>query len=403
LALTDRSHAAALDAADPLGAYRERFVIVDPSLIYLDGNSLGRLPAATAARLVRTVTEEWGDGLIRSWDQWIDLPTRVGDRIARAVLGAEPGEVVVADSTTVNFYKLAVAALDARPDRRVIITDVDNFPTDRYVLEGMATARGATVRWLEVDTVAGPQLDDVAPLLADDVALVTFSHVAYRSGARADMTAITSAAHEVGALALWDLSHSAGSVPVALGRSNVDLAVGCTYKYLHGGPGSPAWLFVRKSLQSELKQPIWGWFGQRDQFAMGSAYQAQRDLRAFLSGTPSVLALAAIDEGVALVEEAGIAAVADKGRALTDYAIALYNAWLADLGFLLGTPRESEQRGAHISIRRADADVLCTALVGVGVVTDFRRPDAIRLGLAPLTTRFVDVWQGLAKIRDLAK
>jgi len=403
LALTDRSHAAALDAADPLGAYRARFVIDDPGLIYLDGNSLGRLPLTTAARLARTVTEEWGDGLVRSWDQWIDLPTRVGDRIARAVLGAEPGEVVVADSTTVNFYKLVVAALDARPERRVIVTDIDNFPTDRYVLEGVAAARGATVRWVEADPVTGPQLDNVAPLLADDVALVSFSHVAYRSGARADMAAITGVAHDAGALALWDLSHAAGSVPVSLGQSQVDLAVGCTYKYLNGGPGSPAWLFVRNSLQSELKQPIWGWFGQRDQFAMGPAYEAQSDLRAFLSGSPSVLALAAIDEGVALVEEAGVPAVAKKGRALTEYAIALYDAWLADLGFLLGTPRESERRGAHISIRRADADVLCTALIGVGVVGDFRRPDAIRLGFAPLTTRFVDVWQGLATLRDLAK
>jgi kynureninase len=403
LALTDRSHAEALDALEPLGAYRKRFVIDDPDLVYLDGNSLGRLPVATAERLGRTIKEEWGDGLTRSWDHWIDLPTRVGDRIARAVLGAEPGEVVVADSTTVNFYKLAVAALEARPGRRVIVTDVDNFPTDRYVLEGVAAARGASVRWLEADAVAGPHLDDVAPLLRDDVALVAFSHVAYRSGARADMAAITDAAHEAGALVLWDLSHSVGAVSVSLGQSNVDLAVGCTYKYLHGGPGSPAWLFVRKSLQSELQQPIWGWFGQRDQFAMGPAYDAYGDVRAFLSGSPSVLALTAIDEGVALVEEAGITAVAEKGRALTDYAIALYDAWLADLGFLLGTPRESEQRGAHVSIRRADADVLCTALIGVGVVTDFRRPDAVRLGLAPLTTRFVDVWRGMATIRDLAK
>jgi len=403
LALTDRSHAEALDALDPLSAYRTRFVIDDPDLIYLDSNSLGRLPVATEARLARTVRQEWGDALVRSWDQWLDLPRRVGDRIARTVLGAEPGEVVVADSTTVNFYKLVIAALDARPDRRVIITDVDNFPTDRYVLEGVAAARGATVRWLEADVVAGPQLVDVVPLLGDDVALVTFSHVAYRSGARADMAAITAAAHEVGALALWDLSHSAGSVPVSLGQSNVDLAIGCTYKYLNGGPGSPAWLFVRRSLQGGLEQPIWGWFGQRDQFTMGPAYQAEGDIRAFLSGTPSVLALAAIDEGVALVEEAGITAVAEKGRALTDYAIALYDTWLADLGFLLGTPRDPERRGAHISIRRADADVLCTALIGVGVVPDFRRPDAIRLGLAPLTTRFVDVWQGLATLRELAK
>jgi kynureninase len=352
--------------------------------------------------VARVVEREWGEGLIRSWNAagWIDAPAKVGDKIAR-LIGARPGEVIVADSTTVNLFKLCSAVLDTREG--AIVTDRGNFPTDRYVLEGVAAARGASVRWLEADAVEGPQLDDVAPLLSDDVALVTFSHVAYRSGARADMAAITGAAHDAGALALWDLSHAAGSVPVSLGQSHVDLAVGCTYKYLHGGPGSPAWLFVRKSLQSEVKQPIWGWFGQRDQFSMGPAYEARRDLRAFLSGTPSVLALAAIDEGVALVEEAGVPALAEKGRALTEYAIALYDSWLADHGFLLGTPRESERRGAHVSIRRADADVLCTALVGVGVVADFRRPDAIRLGLAPLTTRFLDVWQGLATLRDLAK
>lgn len=403
MALTDRAHADELDARDPLAGFRLRFVIDDPELVYLDGNSLGRLPIESALRLDQVVRQEWGNGLVRSWDHWIDLPARVGDRIATTLLGAESGEVVVADSTTVNFYKLVVAALDARPGRSVIVTDVDNFPTDRYVLEGVAATRGATVRWLEADAVNGPQPDDVAGLLGDDVALVTFSHVAYRSGARADMAAITAAAHGVGALTLWDLSHSAGSVSVALGECEVDLAVGCTYKYLNGGPGSPAWLFVRTALQNELAQPIWGWFGQRDQFAMTAAYEAERGIRAFLSGTPSVLALAAIDGGVALLAEAGIEAVATKGRALTEYAIALYDAWLADLGFLLGTPRRSDQRGAHVAIRRADADVLCRALIGVGVVPDFRTPDAIRLGLAPLTTRFVDVWRGVAAIRELAK
>src|SRR5215213_2548215 len=273
--LTRTLDPAPLDAADPLASFRGRFMVDDADLIYLDGNSLGRLPRATVERLDRVVRDEWGVELIRGWDHWLDEPERVGDLLATAILGAKPGEVVVSDSTTVNFYKLALAALDARPKRGVVITDRANFPTDRYVLEGLARQRGLTIDWLESDPVEGPLPVDVSAALArhpDDVALVTLSHVNYRSAAIADMAAITALAHDAGALALWDLSHSAGAIEVDLEGCSVDLAVGCSYKYLNGGPGSPAWLYVRSERQAELRNPNQGWFGQSDQIAMGQGY-----------------------------------------------------------------------------------------------------------------------------------
>ena len=276
-----RAYAEALDAADPLGDLPDRFVVADPELLYLDGNSLGRLPVATKARLAEVVDLEWGSGLIRSWESWIDLPMRCGDLIARSLLGAEPGEVVVADSTSVNLYKLAVAALDARPGRDVVVTDDDNFPTDRYIVEGLAAQRGLELRMLESDPVYGPDLDRLSAAIDGRTALVTLSHVGYRSAAVADMAAITALAHDAGALVLWDLCHSAGSIPVELTAAGADLAVGCTYKYLNAGPGAPAFLYVRRSLQESLRQPIWGWFGQRDQFAMGPGYDPQPDIRRF--------------------------------------------------------------------------------------------------------------------------
>jgi kynureninase len=393
-----------LDAADPLATFRDRFVLADPGLLYLDGNSLGRLPRATAERLRDVVEREWAEELIRGWDRWLGEPERVGDRIASAVLGALPGEVVVSDSTTVNLYKLAVAALDARPGRRTVVTDRANFPTDRYVLEGLAAQRGLEIAWLDPDPIDGPTAADVATALAahgDDVALVTLSHVNYRSAAIADMTAIGALAHDAGAITLWDLSHSAGSIEVALEASGADLAVGCTYKYLNAGPGAPAWLYVRRSLQGELRNPIQGWFGQRDQFAMGQGYDPEPGIRRWLTGTPGIPAVAAVESGVGLVEEAGIGRIRAKGAALTEYAIALHDAWLAPLGFGLGSPRDAERRGAHVSVRHPDARRLTRRLIETGVVPDFREPDSIRLGLSPLTTRFRDVRDGVARIRDL--
>ncbi|MDQ6795039.1 MAG: aminotransferase class V-fold PLP-dependent enzyme, partial [Chloroflexota bacterium] len=289
-AAVDRAKAAALDAADPLRAFRDRFVGRDPDLIYLDGNSLGPLPRATAERLARVVRDEWGRELVRAWNHWLELPGQVGDALARDILGARPGEVILSDSTTVNLYKLAAAALDARPGRRTILADRNDFPTDRYVLEGLAEARGLELRWLEADPVEGPQPTDVASVLDEGVALLVLSLVNYRSAALADLPAITALAHDAGALALWDLSHAAGSVPVGLKAGGADLAVGCTYKYLDAGPGAPAFLYVREELQATLRNPIQGWFGQRDQFAMGQGYRPVAGIGAWLTGTPTILA-----------------------------------------------------------------------------------------------------------------
>ena len=393
-----------LDAADPLASFRDRFVVPDPDLVYLDGNSLGRLPRETASRLGGFVADEWGGELIRGWEHWIAEPARVGDLLATAVLGARPGEVVVSDSTTVNFYKLAHAALEARPGRRVIVTDRANFPTDRYVLEGLARTRDLEIAWLDPDPVEGPLPGDVAEVVSahpEDIALVTLSHVNYRSAAIADMAEITAVAHEAGALALWDLSHSAGSIEVDLEGSGADLAVGCSYKYLNGGPGAPAWLYVREALQGELRNPIHGWFGQREQFAMGQGYDPQPGIGQWLTGTPGMLGLAAAETGIALVAEAGIGRIRAKGVALTEYAIALVDARLADHGFSVGSPRDAARRGAHVSIRHPDARRLTTELIARGVIPDFREPDSIRFGLSPLTTSFRDVERGVAELERI--
>jgi kynureninase len=396
---------AELDAADPLGPFRRRFVIPDPDLVYLDGNSLGRPPLRAVERVARVATEEWAGALIRGWDHWIEAPHRVGDLLGTGLLGANAGEVVICDSTTVDFYRLASAALDARPGRRYIVTDRANFPTDRYVLEGLARDRDREIAWLDPDPVDGPSVDDVAAALAahpDDVALVTLSHVNYRSAAIADLPAITGLAHAAGALALWDLSHSAGSVPIGLAEHGVDLAVGCTYKYLNGGPGAPAYLYIRADLQAKLRNPIQGWFGQSGQFEMGQGFQPMPGIGGWLTGTPGILGLAAAEEGIRVSVDAGIDAIRAKGIALTEYAIALHDRWLAPLGFTLGSPREAARRGAHLSIRRSDARGLTRALIEAGVVPDFRAPDSIRLGLSPLTTSFTDVARGIATLTRLA-
>jgi kynureninase len=284
------------------------------------------------------------------------------------------------------------------------VTDRPNFPTDRYVLEGLARSRDLEIAWLEPDEVEGPQPADIEAILAahpGDVALVTLSHVNYRSAAIADMTAITALAHDAGALTIWDLSHSAGSIVVDLEGAGADLAVGCTYKYLNGGPGAPAWLYVRRSLQEQLRNPIQGWFGQRDQFAMGQGYDPEPGIRSWLVGTPGIIGLAAADEGIGLVAEAGIDRIRAKGIALTEYAVALIDARLVGLGFSLGSPRDPARRGAHVAIRHPDARRLTSELIDRGVIPDFREPDSVRFGLSPLTTRFRDVEAGIAALEQL--
>ena len=393
--------ARALDAADPLRRFRERVVVRNPGLVSLDGNSLGRLPVVTRDRLRAVVENEWAGELIGAWDHWVELPGRVGDALARDVLGAADGEVVVADSTTVNFYRLAAAALDARPSRRVIVTDRANFPTDRYVLEGLARARGLAIQWLDPDPVRGPSADDVAAVLDDDVALVSLSHVNYRSAAIADLAAIGERAHAAGALTLWDLSHSAGVVAVDLSGIGADLAVGCTYKYLNAGPGAPAFQYMRRDLQDELRTPIQGWFGRHDVFSMGQGWEPAAGIAAWLAGTPAVLGLVAIEEGVRLVAEAGLDQIRAKSIALTSFAVELHDHRLAELGCSLGSPRDPEQRGGHVSIRHARARDLRALLAAAGVIADFREPDSLRLGLSPLTTSFEDVARGVEAIHAI--
>ena len=388
-----RAAAEAADAADPLASFRDRFVPDAAGVIYLDGNSLGRLPAATRERLA-AVTEEWGERLVGGWPDWIDAPVRTGDLLAEHILGAGSGEVVVCDSTTVNLYKLVGAALEAR-GRVALVTDRGNFPTDRYVLEGLAAQRGLELRLFDGEP-------DAATLPCDAGDVVVLSHVGYRTGALADLPALQAAARERGATLIWDLSHSAGAVPVELRAGGAELAVGCTYKYLNAGPGAPAYLYVASALQAQLRPPIWGWFGQREQFAMERDYDPEPSIRRFLAGTPPILGLAAVEEGIRITAEAGIAALHAKAIASTELIVALHDAWLAPLGFELASPRDPALRGSHVALRHPQAWQITRALIErAGVIPDFRGPDTVRLGVAPLYTRHVDVWDALERLRDL--
>jgi kynureninase len=406
MAVTDRAHAEALDAADPLAPFRERFGIDPDGPVYLAGNSLGRLPLATRER-IGEVLDQWATRLVGGWAEWIDLPRQAGDVLAEGVLGARAGEVLVCDSTTVNLFKLCAAALDAYrlSAQRAIVTDRGNFPTDRYVLEGLCAERDLALRTFEADPLYGPQPEDLERELADGAAaLVVLSHVAYRSGALADMAALTEVARRHDAHVVWDLSHSVGALPVALGEAGVELAVGCSYKYLNAGPGAPAWLYVAERVQERLRSPIWGWFGQEDQFAMERDYAPAQGIDRFAAGTPSIPGVAAVYEGARLAAEAGMEAVRAKSLAQTELIVALHDAWLAPLGFELGTPREPERRGSHVALRHPQAWPICRALIEhANVVPDFRGPDAIRLGVAPLYTSFAEVWDALDRLRALVE
>ena len=397
----DRSYAQALDAADQLAPFRDRFVRQDRELIYLDGNSLGPLPVRTQARIAEVVDQEWGVGLVRSWDKWIQLPRQAGDMVGEHLVGAAPGQITVCDSVTVNLYKLAWAALDARPGRDVIITDDDNFPTDRYVLQGISAQRGCELRMIHTDMDNGISDDALAEALDDRVALVELSHVAYRSGALADMERLTEMVHRAGALVLWDLCHSVGAVPVELDASGADLAVGCTYKYVNAGPGAPGFTYVREDLQSLLRQPIWGWFGQHDQFAMGPRYDPAPGIDSFLTGTPNIIGAVAVEEGARLLGEAGLPALRAKSIELTSYLIALAEEWLVPLGFTIATPRDAARRGAHVTLRHDDAWPISQALIRADVVGDYRTPDRLRLGPVPLSTSFTEVFDALDRLREI--
>jgi kynureninase len=410
------ARAAALDAADPLATFRDRFLPSPGIVSYLDGNSLGRPLAAAAERLDQFVRDEWGGGLIRGWTgdapggagpagPWMEWPERVGDRIAAVALGSGPGQTVVADSTTVLLYKLARAAVDAAasaaPARREIVFDAGDFPTDRYVLEGIAAERGCVLRPLDPDPDTGVTPAQVAAAVGPGTALVLLSHVSYRSGWLTDAQAITRIVQDAGALVLWDLSHSAGVVPLELDAWGVDLAVGCTYKYLCGGPGSPAFGYVRRGLQDVLHQPVQGWMGRRDPFAMAPGYVPAPGVRSVVSGTPPILAMVPLLAGVELLAEAGIDAVRAKSAALTGFAIELVDAWPAELGVQIASPRHADRRGGHVMLRRAGFRDVLPLLWARGVIPDFREPDGIRVGLAPLSTSFTEVHAGLDILRTL--
>jgi kynureninase len=402
--MTEHADAERLDQDDPLRDFYDRFHVAQDGVIYLDGNSLGRLPKQTQQRLTQLVNEQWGERLIRGWnDGWIELPTRVGDLLGENLLGAAPGQTLMADSTTVCFYKLASAALAARPGRREIVTDRDNFPTDRYVLEGLARQHGLTIRWINADPASGPEPELIQEHVNEHTALISFSHVNYRSAFILDMAEITRVAHEHGALALWDLSHSAGVIPVELDQTGADLAVGCTYKYLNGGPGAPAYMYVRAEHQPHLHQPIWGWLGRHDPFEMAQGYIPGEGIMSFLSGTPSVLGLVAAQSGIELSIEAGIDRIRDKAAKLSDFAIGLIDEQLTEHGCGVGSPRNQAKRGGHVALTHPEARSLAQDLIAQGVIVDFRTPDVIRLGLSPLTTRYVDVYDGLGKLRMLLR
>lgn len=396
-----RAEAVRLDAADPLAAHVDAFLPSAEVASYLDGNSLGRPLRVTEGRFASFVGHDWGSRLIRAWDeQWFDLPLVVGDRIGSVALGAEVGQTVVADSTTVMLYKMIRAAVDARPGRTEIVLEDDSFPTDRYVIEGIARETGLTIRWLAVDTAAGATLEQVRDAVSEKTAVVVLSHVAYRSGHLADMPGITRAAHEAGALILWDLCHSAGVVPMRLDDWEVDIAVGCTYKYLNGGPGSPAFAYVARRLQGELAQPIQGWMGARDVFGMVDGYTPAATMRRFISGTPPIVGMLPMQDMLDLIDAAGIDAIREKSLALTDYALAVIDDILAPLGVVVATPRDPAFRGSHVTIRHPAFKAVNEVLWQKDVIPDFRNPDGIRLGLSPLSTTFAEVLLGIETIRE---
>lgn len=394
--------ARALDAADPLRAFRERFVITDPELIYLDGNSLGRLPRATPERLAAVAAGEWGDRLVRGWNEgWFDAPDRLGGKLA-GLLGAGADEVVLADSTSVNLFKLSLAALLARPDRHTIVTDDLNFPSDLYILRSAARLAGRPVTLRVVpaaDGIHGP-VAALAAALDDDTALLSLSHTVFKSGYTYDMAALTALAQRAGALALWDLSHSAGAVVVDLHGAAADLAVGCAYKYLNGGPGAPAFLYVRRDLQETLANPISGWIGGRDPFDFALDYAPAPGIRRFLTGTPPILSLAAVEPGLDLLLEAGMPALRERSVRLSEYLIGRWQERLEPLGFRLNSPRDPARRGSHVSLGHDDGLRINLALIHEAhVLPDFRRPDNIRLGIAPLYNTFADLYTAVERLR----
>jgi kynureninase len=396
------SFALSLDSQDPLAPYRSCFVIPDPDLIYLDGNSLGR-PTIASADKVQQAVDQWGHELVRGWGQdWWKAPLRLGDKIARLV-GAASGQVAVSDSTSVDLFKLVMAALQMRPGRTRILTDTLNFPSDLYILQGCARLLGREYEVVRIGSQDGgltPDLDALHAAMNDSTALVSLSHVAFKSGYLYDMAAITEQAHRSGALVLWDLCHSVGAVPVELDACQADFAVGCTYKYLNGGPGSPAFLYVRHDLQEQALSPIWGWWGQQQPFAFDLDYTPAPGIARFLAGSQPILSLLSLEAALDPLLEAGMGRLRAKSIQMTEYLISLSDALLAPLGFTLGTPRHPQHRGSHVSLRHPEGYRIARALIEeLQVIPDFRAPDNLRLGLAPLYTTFGELWEAVERIR----
>ncbi|HEX6113211.1 MAG TPA: kynureninase [Geminicoccaceae bacterium] len=384
-----RAACQALDAADPLAAWRERFVLPE-GVIYLDGNSLGPLPKATAGALDDVVRRQWGQDLITSWNRhgWVELPQRLGAKISR-LIGAAAHEVIVADSTSVNLFKLIAAAFGLRPGRRAVLSERGNFPTDLYVAQGLEHLLGER---MELRLVSAKELEAA---LDEDTALLMLTHVDYRTGRIHDMARLTRAAHDAGALALWDLAHSAGAVPVDLDGAGADLAVGCGYKYLNGGPGAPAFLFVAERWHEHIRQPIAGWFGHARPFAFDPAYRPAPGITRFLAGTPPILSMRALEAGVDMLLEVDPRDLRQKSAALTESFIRLIEERCRDFGFAIASPRAADERGAQVALRHSEGYPIVQALIARGVVGDFRAPDLLRFGFAPLYVRFVDVWDAV--------
>jgi kynureninase len=405
--VTDREYALELDKNDPLAHFKSQFVISDPEMCYLDGNSLGRLPKATITAINDFMTKEWGPEVVTGWSHWVDEAQPTGDLLGAAALGAGPGQVLVCDTTSVNFYQLCLAAIHARPGRKTIITDAANFPTDRYILDGIAKQFGLKLVIIDNEDPAIAKHERIttevlAPYLNDDVAMVTLEVIQYRSGARTDLKSITDQVRAIGALVVWDASHAVGAIELNLDANGVDLCVGCTYKYGNSGPGSPAWLYVSKRVQSELQVPIQGWFAQDAQFEMGPVFERSQTIRGFQIASPSLMGIRCVQTAFSMIKEAGIDAIAHKAAVGTQMMIELYDAWLAPLGIELNTSRNAKERGGHISLVHPDAAQICVALRTISnVIPDYRTPNSIRLAISPLPTSYVEIWDGLERMRDL--
>jgi kynureninase len=407
---TDISLARELDAQDELASFRDEFVIDEPNLIYLDGNSLGRLPKRTVHFMRNMIEHEWGTRLIRAWnDGWVESPTRLGAKIAKLV-GAREDEILVTEGTSINLFKLAVAALQARPNRTRIVSDVLNFPSDLYILQGIIELLGKNHTLKLIQSTDGITIapESVDAAIDNDTALVSLTHVAFKSAYMYDLARVTEQVHEAGSLMLWDLSHSVGAVPVDLNGCNVDLAVGCTYKYLNGGPGSPAFLYVRRDFQEQLSQPMWGWFAAEDPFSFELDFTPASDISRYRVGSPPILSMKALEPAIDILLEATIERLRAKSIKQTEYLIFLAEQWLTPLGFTLGSPRQAELRGSHVSLRHRESYRICRALIeapppDIQVIPDFRAPDNIRLGVTPLYTTFTEIHRALDRMRTIAE